>query len=258
MALERDVHLRRDRAESFGAVADAYDRYRPGYPAALIADLVALRPARVLDIGCGTGKAARLLAASGLTVLGVEPDPKMADVARGHGLDVEVGRFEDWDDRGRRFGLVTAAQSWHWVDPPRGAAKAARVLDPGGALAAFWNYDEVDGATRAVLDDVYARHAPDLAAGEPPGTRRPHQRAYDDDLRATGRFAAVTTRVYRWARREPLEHWLGRLGTHSDHLLLGPERFARLRDALHDALAARGPDVALTGGTYLTLARVPG
>jgi ubiquinone/menaquinone biosynthesis C-methylase UbiE len=37
-------------------MADQYDRYRPVYPPALIEDLVELRPTRVLDVGCGTGK----------------------------------------------------------------------------------------------------------------------------------------------------------------------------------------------------------
>jgi SAM-dependent methyltransferase len=81
---------RRDRAESFGQVAQEYDRYRPSYPAALIDVLAALRPHAVLDVGCGTGKAASLLVERGLSVLGVEIDPQMAAVARGHGIEVEV------------------------------------------------------------------------------------------------------------------------------------------------------------------------
>ncbi len=258
MSIDERAHLRRDRAESFGAVAADYDRYRPGYPAALIDDLAALRPRRVLDVGCGTGKAARLLHARGFAVLGVEPDPKMAGVAREHGLAVEVGSFEEWDAQGRTFDLITSAQAWHWVDPVRGAAKAAAVLAPGGTLAPFWNFDEVDDVTRAVLDDVYRRHAPELAQLHAPGTRRPHQRSYAEDLRATGRFADVTTRTYTWRRTEPVEHWLGRLGTQSDHLLLGADRLAALLAALREGLSVRGDDLVLDGGTYLTLARVAG
>jgi predicted RNA methylase len=53
------------------------------YPDALLDDLATLRPAHVLDVGCGTGKAAVGLARSGLSVLSVELDPRMAEVARG-------------------------------------------------------------------------------------------------------------------------------------------------------------------------------
>ena len=53
----------------------------------------------MLDVGCGTGKVARELSARGLEVLGVELDERMAAIARGHGIEVELGAFEDWDDR---------------------------------------------------------------------------------------------------------------------------------------------------------------
>src|SRR5579859_7520187 len=122
------THDDRARAESYGSVAELYDRARPSYPDALLDALVAGGAARVLDVGCGTGIAAALLAARGCAVLGVEPDARMAAVARAKGLDVEVGRFECWDARGRSFDLVTAAQSWHWIEPAGGVAKAASVL----------------------------------------------------------------------------------------------------------------------------------
>ena len=125
------AHRQRDRAESFGAVAHDYDLYRPSYPAELVDELVALAAGGpVLDIGMGTGKGARLLAERGLDVLGVEVDPQMAEVARGHGLTVEVASFETWPDAGRSFSLITAAQAWHWVDPVPGAPKVARLLRP--------------------------------------------------------------------------------------------------------------------------------
>jgi len=52
----------RRRAVMFGAEAERYDRARPSYPTALIDDLDSSGPERVLDVGCGTGKAGRLLA----------------------------------------------------------------------------------------------------------------------------------------------------------------------------------------------------
>ena len=125
----------RDRAESFGAIAAQYDRARPRYPAALFDELATVAGVDTLDVGCGTGKASVLLAARGLRVLGVEVDPAMAAVARARGVEVEVGAFETWDDRGRTFDLVTSAQAWHWVDPDAGARQAARVLRPDGVVA---------------------------------------------------------------------------------------------------------------------------
>jgi ubiquinone/menaquinone biosynthesis C-methylase UbiE len=68
------MHENRARALSFGAVATLYDSARPTYPAALIDDLMALEPHRVLDVGCGTGKAARLFVERGCDLLGIEPE----------------------------------------------------------------------------------------------------------------------------------------------------------------------------------------
>ncbi|MBW5262700.1 hypothetical protein JGS43_39610, partial [Streptomyces sp. P01-F02] len=80
-------HEARRMAESFGVDAQRYDRARPGYPAALVTRIVAKSPGPhvrdiahahapgpgpgpdVLDIGCGTGIAARQFQAAGCTVL---------------------------------------------------------------------------------------------------------------------------------------------------------------------------------------------
>jgi SAM-dependent methyltransferase len=245
------THEQRDRAESFGAVARDYDRYRPSYPAALIDDLVALGPGSVLDIGCGTGKAARQLAARGLRVLGVEIDPQMADVARSHGIEVEIGSFEQWDGRGRTFDLITCAQAWHWIDPAIGAPKIVGLLKPGGTAALFWNYAEFDPATRTVVDAVYERFAPQLIEPATAGDDRTHLKS----LQATGAFSSITTQTYDWRRTDTAAQWVGNIGTQSNHLLLGRERLDALKAGLLEALTAAGGDVHHIGGTYVIWAR---
>ena len=75
------------RSGSFGAVAAAYERFRPGYPAELVDTVMryARQPLRtVLEIGAGTGKATRLFAERGVTVTATEPDAAMLAELRKH------------------------------------------------------------------------------------------------------------------------------------------------------------------------------
>jgi len=150
------------RAESFGAIAEAYDRVRPSYPQALIDALLEGGVQRVLDVGAGTGIASVQFAQRGCEVLGVEIDERMAARARAKGILVEVARFEDWDARGRRFDLVTSGQAWHWIDPRIGTAKAADALAPGGRIGLFWNRGELEPDLRELLAAAYRKLEPSL------------------------------------------------------------------------------------------------
>ncbi len=250
------LHTQRHRAESFGGAADDYDRYRPTYPAALIDDLAALAPQTTLDVGCGTGKATRLLAARGLDVLGLELDPRMADVARGHGVMVEVGTFEDWDPGGRSFDLITAAQSWHWVDPARGVPKAAALLRSGGTLALFWNHMSYHDPAEAFFDEIYAAHAPELhAAAQRHRASAASYDAFADPLRLGGHFSHVEQRAYTRTERYSTDDWVGMISTHSDHLTLDEQTRAGLFAALRGALATAGGLVEVVVETHVVLAR---
>jgi SAM-dependent methyltransferase len=115
----------------------------------------------VLDVGCGTGIAARQFQAAGCRVLGVDPDARMADLARQSGVEVEVAAFETWDPAGRAFVTVIAAQAWHWVDPAAGTAKAAQVLRPGGRLAVFWNAFQPPPSVAEAFAEVHRQVTPD-------------------------------------------------------------------------------------------------
>lgn len=234
------VHTNRARAESFGAVAEAYDRVRPSYPLELVDDLLAAAPADVLDVGCGTGKAARLLAERGVSVLGVEVDARMAAVARAHGIAVDIGTFEQWDAAGRHFDLIISGQAWHWIDPDAGVAKAAALLRSGGLLSPFWNFSSVDAGLRARIDAAYARVAPHVTdravvRGGGPATMPPAV----DQLRATGLFATVELRRYPWERDYTRDEWLALIRTHSDHSTLPAGQLAVLLDAVSNAIGDR-------------------
>lgn len=248
------LHNQRDRAHSFGSVAENYDRYRPGYPSALIDDLVAGNPSNALDVGCGTGKVAVSLMERGVSVLGMEPDDRMASVARRHGVPVEVGSFESWEPAGRTYDLLTAGHSWHWVDPAVGLAKAASIMKPGGVVALFWNFHVLEESLLAAFDDAYRSRARELTVvgHDPSGS------ADTDPFRGSDDFVSLGSRTYRWPRLLDAEEWTSMLATFSDHAALGESRLKDLQWALREAIQQSGGLVRSQCGTYLWKAQRAG
>jgi SAM-dependent methyltransferase len=151
----------REQRTVFGEAADEYDRIRPGYPAAMVDEIISLaRTGPALEVGAGTGKATALFSRPGLDLTCIEPDARMAQVLRRNvpGVNVVVSTFEDWrPDRG--YSLLYSGQAWHWVDPARRAELAWAALAPGGLFAPFWNVFLVaDPLLHAALAQVDDRH----------------------------------------------------------------------------------------------------
>jgi SAM-dependent methyltransferase len=242
MAEDWALHRDRRRAGSFGDDAERYDRVRPLYPDTLIDFLLADGPGTVLDVGCGTGIAARLFMERGCDVLGLEPDPRMAAVARRRGVTVEEGTIEEWSPGDRRFDLVTAGQAWHWVDPQRGPQRAAAALRPGGRIGLFWNQAQHDPAVRPALDAAYARHAPVLGRQSVLMGRRDVS-LYDsvaESLRTTGEFDDVAVDVFGHDIDYSAEEWVELAGTHSDHHTLPPAQLSDLLAELRQQIDQAG------------------
>ena len=136
VGMDRDL-----RRLSFGPSADRYERYRPGYPPEAIAWLFGESRLRILDVGAGTGKLARVLLAAGHEVVAVDPDPAMraAFAASTRDSEIVAGTAEELPFADASFDAVTAGQSFHWFDESRALPEIARVLRAGGLLAVVFN-----------------------------------------------------------------------------------------------------------------------
>ncbi|MGW6817900.1 class I SAM-dependent methyltransferase [Streptomyces sp. NPDC055005] len=152
-------------------MAQAYERFRPGYPDRLF-DMVAAyagHPLRTaLEIGAGTGKATRLFAGRGVAVTATEPDGAMLTELRKHvPAHVRTVRaaFEDVRE-GERYGLVYAAAAMHWTNPRGRWPRVAGLLEPGGVFASFGGPFRL--ADPAVEEAVRAARAPFLESDEVP------------------------------------------------------------------------------------------
>ncbi|WP_045739973.1 MULTISPECIES: class I SAM-dependent methyltransferase [Actinoplanes] len=229
-------------AEWFGLEAERYDRARPRYPESLIDRIVAISPGTtIVDAGCGTGISSRAFQAAGCTVLGVEPDPRMAAFARGRGLDVEVARFEDWDPAGRTFDAVVSGTAWHWVDPFEGARKAAGLLSPTGVLALFENDFTLPPEIMAAQGNAYRRAVPD-APGETPrgdGDKKPFAKAAEG-IRRTAAFGEPEPLRFAWERTYTRDEWLDILPTQGGLNHLAEDVRARFLAYLGAAIDEQG------------------
>jgi SAM-dependent methyltransferase len=252
-----------ERSRLFGQHAEAYDRYRPDYPDAVIDEVLGPVPTGldVLDVGCGTGIAARQMAQRGAKVLGVELAPRMAQIARAQGVDVEIAAFEGWDAAGRTFDRVTSAQAWHWLDLPVATAKAASVLRPGGRLCLIWNAgcqpDDLADALEGVYESVVPPGGHRLFRGyaaDRPSDFRTGLRSEIDAVAAVSDFGATTARWFPWTRAYRRDEWLHQLLSRSDHTALEPAVRDRLVEAIGEAIDDHGGSFVMTFETVLITA----
>jgi SAM-dependent methyltransferase len=238
-------------AATFDRAAELYQRARPEYPSELYDHLVATTGlsagARLLEVGCATGKATRPLAQRRFHVTCIEPGAALAAAARANlaGFDVEVveARFEDWTPAGEPFALVFAATAWHWVDPAVRYRKAADALEPHGWLA-LWGaghvipydgdpfFDELQG----VYDEI-GEHLPADAT-----VPRPQELHDDrDEIEASGLFEVVDIKQYDWETVYDAEGYIDLLNTFSGHIAMQDWQRDRLYGEIRRRLAQR-PD----------------
>ena len=236
-------------AESFGSDAERYDRSRPRYPDAMVRRIVAASPGPdVLDVGCGTGIAARQFQGAGCRVLGVEPDARMAEFARRSAIEVEVATFEGWDPAGRTFDAVIAGQSWHWVEPVGGAAKAGSVLRPRGRLAVFRNdhhppadlADAFAEASRRVLPEALAARLQAEPAADGSSTLSTKTA---EGIRQAAVFDEPREWRFDWERSYTRDEWLEGLPTQGFYTGLAPDKLDQL-------LADTGAAIDAAGGNF--------
>jgi SAM-dependent methyltransferase len=249
-----------ERAQSFGTVAAAYERFRLGYPDSLVETILdyAGQPVRTaLEIGAGTGKATRVVARHGIAVTATDPDPAMLAELRDHVPDSVVtveAAFEDLP-LAASYDLVYAAASLHWTRPEGRWPRLAALLSPGGVFAAFGGAMEIaDPAVRRsvevarrpyLADDTFPSPdgTPSGSAMQWPGTELGRSELFTDVRQS------VIPRRLTMSSRDYVDH----LSTISFYLQLPePEREAAFA-AIEDAVPA---SVDLTADITLHLARL--
>jgi len=223
-----------ERARSFGAVAAAYARYRPGYPAAALDWALAPAPGgEVLDLGAGTGKVTEaLLRRHGVRVTAVDPDPAMLAQFRADFPTVaaHAGTAERIPLPSAAFDAVVVGTAWHWFDRARAEPEIARVLRPGGVLVVLWNGDDdtvewVRGYHRALHPEEQAPIGTTLSAAQPsdPAFGASETRRFANPVPTTIDGFVETIATHSWALIADPGERAAALARMRDYLLVRPE-----------------------------------
>jgi SAM-dependent methyltransferase len=238
---ERDLWLRRGSA--FGAAAAAYAQHRPDYAEAAIRwalePVQAREPLRVLDLGAGTGKLTAALARLGAEVTAVEPDQRMLAQLRAELPAVRSvpGSAEQIPLPDGSAGAVVAGQAMHWFDLDRAIPEIARVLSPGGVVAALWNVDDDRVGWVEELARIRNRDTDATLLG----WRRSVGRIRQERLAAAGAglFGPVEAGEFGNGQPRTADSLLATMATHSDLLEMDEPRRGALLAQMSDFLRGR-------------------
>lgn len=246
-----DLHARR--ADSFGAQAEAYAEHRPDYPVAAIR--WALEPLGtserldVLDLAAGTGKLTAGLVAEGHRVTAVEPNEQMLSelVRRVHDVRALPGHAEHIPVRDESVDAVFVGTAFHWFDQEKALPEIARVLRPGGVLAAMWVEPDLDVQWLAEFERVSV-------------TSVESQRHDPVDVMAHPSFTPLERNTFPHVhRRESPEALVAWVNTHSRMLVISDEERAVSNEKMLEFLRARpetsnGPiDVPMRAEVFRTV-----
>ena len=135
------------RSGSFGGVASAYERFRPGPPPAAIGWMLPDSARTVVDLGAGTGAMTKDLLSRVERVIAIEPDDRMRGILATNlpGVTALSGSGESMPLETSSVDAVLASSSWHWMDADRALEEVTRVLTPGGTLGVVWAGPDPDG-----------------------------------------------------------------------------------------------------------------
>ncbi|MEZ4710629.1 MAG: class I SAM-dependent methyltransferase [Caldilineaceae bacterium] len=235
----------------FDEAASLYDQYRANYPPQLAADLLTLANVaagdRILEIGCGTGKATIHFAPYGFPLLALEPGAAMCAIARQKCADFpNVGfrndLFEEWSLEAEAFKLIYAAMALHWVDPEIAFTKTAAALAPGGTLACIWNRpQESEDALRQEIRRAYdkVKHVKQPQKAHPQALYE-GQGGTIERFNASRRFGTVFSAEYPHSAQYSADEYIKLMQTMSDHRIMPEAEREWLYGEIFDAIERFG------------------
>lgn len=254
------------RKDWYSGVADEYEQARPSYPQELINRAVEIaqlpKNARILELGCGPGKATTAFAEKGFSMICLEPSQPASEIAKRNcaiypQVEIKNTNFEEYLLENEQFHAVLAANAWHWMPPEIKYKKAAAILKDHGYLILLWNLTpqlpyEV---YQAIDEQVYQIHAPDLALTkyENRETQEEILAAFGHDVIESGLFNNLVSEHIICERTYSIDEYLMLLHTFSNYGVLEPQQKEAVFNGIREVLSRNGASVPVS---YLAAVQV--
>ena len=231
----------------FDAWAGEYDRFRPTYPDSAINDVVRLSgltpTSRLLEVGCGTGKATVKFARRGYAIHCVDPGDRLIAYAARNcrswpRVSFTLGRFEDIMFRPRSYDLVYSAQAFHWVEPRVRLRKAGSILPPGGSLALIYNFPSPPRGPllRSLASTIEEETCGELSAW----SYEDEVARWTEEISRCSLFTGLKVRRHRWLMRYTAEEYIGLFRTFSDFLSLQKPLQRKVAETIRRTIEGHG------------------
>ncbi|MCR8643133.1 class I SAM-dependent methyltransferase [Paenibacillus sp. N1-5-1-14] len=157
--------------EKFSGKAEDYMRYRPSYPEELLDYLyseVGFNQAHsVADIGAGTGIWSKLLASRNSSVICVEPNVDMLNMAKENLAHEPTCSFvkapaEHTTLADHSVDYITVAQAFHWFEPALFKLECKRILKDNGKVVLVWNSRDYTDQVTIECAEMNQRFCPEF------------------------------------------------------------------------------------------------
>jgi len=216
-----------------------------------LCELARLGPgARVVEVGCGTGKATLPLAERGLCVTCVELGESLAAVARRRlasfpAVEILVGDFETWTPQRGGYDALVSFTAFHWIERELRYPRAAAAVRPGGAIAIAMVHHVLPPGADPFFLEAQEDYRAVGRGGTPPGLPEDVE-AFGEEIAASGLFRLVAERRYVWDVEYTADEHIDVIATYSENIAMPAES----RRALFDRLRRRIGDRTIRK-TYL-------
>jgi SAM-dependent methyltransferase len=250
---------------AFDAVAASYDKVRPSYPDSLFDDICAIsglsREDKVLELGCGTGKATRPLSLRSREITALDPGGQLLTVARQlladrPNIQYVESTFEAWSAPARTYKLVASAQAFHWIEPGAAFSKSAEALVAGGWLAVFGNVPV--GMSPSLVEGIkaaYRAHVPAYVGQALPESWYLPEGPIAGLFDQSKRFGPVTHRHHAWTWSHTTETYVAFVRSMSHTQVLPEAQREPLLAAIAKAVDMHGGRAEVNYQAHLYMAQ---